>query len=141
MPGVAVVFAGVSLAVTAIAGTGVWLRRTSRGAEAELRDKATAWEKVDNMANLVGLQSRGGAQLRGNGCLGLSRDALWFVQWLPRKTLKIPRSAITAVEETRAHAGKAGARMLKVTFTEDGQTDSIAWTVRDLEGWMKVLGA
>jgi hypothetical protein len=140
MPGVGLVFAGVSLAVTAIAGAGVWLRRTARSAETELRDKATSWEKVDNGANLIGLQSRGGAQLRGNGCLGLSRDSLWFVQWVPRKSLQIPRSAITSVEETRAHAGKAGPLMLKVTFTQDGQTDSIAWVVRDLEGWKRVLG-
>jgi hypothetical protein len=130
MPGVGLVFAGVSLAVTAIAGAGVWLRRTARSAETELRD---------NGANLIGLQSRGGAQLRGNGCLGLSRDSLWFVQWVPRKSLQIPRSAITSVEETRAHAGKAGPLMLKVTFTQDGQTDSIAWVVRDLEGWKRVL--
>jgi hypothetical protein len=139
MAGVAVVFAGVSVAVTAIAGTGFWLRRMSRAAEAELRDKATSWEIVDRAARLIGLQSKGGAQLRGNGCLGLSRDSLWFVQWLPRKTLQIPRSAITAVEETRVHAGKAGPQMLKVTFTQDGQTDSAAWTVHDLESWKKVL--
>lgn len=99
-------------------------------------------ELVDGFANCFGVESAGMAQIRGNGCLALGRSTLAFVMLLPRKTLVIPRDAITHVEVVRSHLGKSkGVKLLKVVFdSETGSTDSVAWAVKDLDAWVAKLG-
>lgn len=124
-----------------LVGVFLWISRLKSQAETELRAHAQHWLHVEPSANLIGLGSAGGKQLRGNGALGVSEDSLWFVQWVPRRTLHIPRARITSVDQTRAHAGKAGPLMLRVAFDEEGRSDTIAWVVREPDTLQRILSA
>ena len=92
-------------------------------------------------ANFFGLASRGMGQVRGNGVLLLTRTSLRFVLLLPRREVTIPLESIRSVETPRSHLGKTvGMRLLKVTFSDDqGQEDSAAWWVNDLDAWVEDL--
>jgi hypothetical protein len=94
-------------------------------------------------ANFFGLGSKGGAQIRGNGFLGVSQEALLFVMWFPRKEIRIPRDRIVSVERANSHAGKTiGRPLLRVRFRNDvGEEDTAAWYVSDLQRWLVLLGA
>ena len=96
---------------------------------------------ADESANFFGVESRGVAQMRGNGHLAASRSQILFIMWLPRRELSIPRDRVTAVERTRSHLGKTvGSELLRVRFTnETGAPDSVAWAVRDLAMWELAL--
>lgn len=57
--------------------------------------------------------------------------------------MRISRLSILEVTTTRAHLGKTmGRKLLKVVWTnEQGERDSIAFWVKDLDGWLVALGA
>lgn len=86
-------------------------------------------------ANFFGQESRGTAQVRGNGTLILTDTELYFEQLVPRREFHIPLSSITAVETPRSHLGKSvGRPLLKVAYRDDeGNPDSIAWYVTNLD--------
>lgn len=133
---------GALLGVLGLGGIGLvaWLRRLRDDALAELDQIAGPTQRVDPTASCLGRTSAGLAQIRGNGCLGATDDALIFVQWLPRSILRIPRDAITSVETPRSHLGKRkGTELLRVSWRHDGTSDSVAWAVRDLRGWLALL--
>lgn len=91
--------------------------------------------KEDPMANSLGQTSKGVAQLRGNGGLVLTADALHFFG-IGRDDLVIPLRDITSVETTKSHLGKSIFRpLLKVNFADD----SIAFYVADLVGWTNAI--
>lgn len=118
------------------------VRRRARAVRSDLEAELPAG--VLRMANAqgFGLQSRGKAQVRGNGWLALTADELVFRQWVPRRDTRIARASITAVETPRAWLGKTnGSRLLCVRWGEaDGADDAMAWFVRDLDDWLAALG-
>ena len=91
--------------------------------------------------NFFGQKSRGLRQIRGNGTLILTRSELYFEMWKPKRTLTIPVKNITKIETPKRFLSKSIFRpLLKVTFNgENGQEDSAAWYVRELEEWLKQL--
>src|SRR5688500_13064995 len=116
-----------------------WIRRLRSSAEAEVLAGGRV-RMMDASANLAGVMSRGVTQLRGNGCLAAYEDELVFVQWVPRRTLRIPRSAITGVGRVRVFLGKTkGKPMLEVLWAGEDGSDSAGWWVSDLEAWEKEL--
>ncbi len=134
-------FLAVAVAVMVVAA--LWLRKlreeTARELERELGADAV-W-RMDPGANCFGVRSVGVAQVRGNGCLALTDDALVFRMWTPRKTLVIPRDRVLEVDTARSHLGKSkGIKLLRVRFTNDaGQPDVVAWAVRHLDDWLEDL--
>ena len=92
---------------------------------------------IEKSANCVGVRSRGHGQIRGNGCLALTADELYFRLWVPSRTTRVPLEAVTAVGTGRAFMGKASAlEHVRVTFEGgDGQQDEAAWIVRDAQRW------
>jgi hypothetical protein len=98
---------------------------------------------VDESANFFGIESRGAAQLRGNGCLAVTSEEVVFLMWLPRRELRVSRERITSVERVRSHLGKTIRRdLLKLTFADEtGLSDSAAWYVGDLPAWEAALRA
>lgn len=98
---------------------------------------------MEDGANSFGVESRGRAQIRGNGCLAATADEILFLMWWPRREVRIPRRAVTGVERARSHLGKTvGHELLRVRFTNDeGRPDSIAWWVRDVSRWEALLAA
>jgi hypothetical protein len=114
-------------------------REAAGAAQARLGDTSVVIS--DESANFFGVESRGKAQVRGNGYLAASADEIVFVMWLPRRELTISRDRVTGVERTRSHLGKSvGRELLRVSFTNDaGDADSVAWLVRDVAAWEAAL--
>ena len=96
----------------------------------------------DLSALTFGLESRGVLQGRGNGALVLAANELCWFRFVPESSdLRIPRENITKVDTVKTHLGKTDGRdLLRVTFTNDGKPDSMAWYVRDLGAWLSKLG-
>ncbi len=93
-------------------------------------------------ARSLGVRSAGVWQVRGSGSLALSGTELVFAQWVPDRSLRIPRTAIESVDTIGSHLGKTvGARLLRVRWRADGREDEIALQVPDLDGWLRDLGA
>ena len=92
-------------------------------------------------ANSFGQESLGLGQWRGNGILILTDNELFFGMFLPKKDWNIPLSSITKIDIVKSHLKKTKSRkLLKVHFTNtNGQLDSIAWLVKDLETWVSTL--
>ena len=117
-----------------------WLRR-----RAAARVRARLGEDrillMDDRANSLGIESRGVAQIRGNGCLAATGDEVLFVMWIPRRELLIERERITAVERAGSHVGKTiGRPLLRLRYIDEaGREDSVAWFVRDLPAWEATL--
>lgn len=95
----------------------------------------------DLQAVTLGLQSRGVFQGRGNGALVLTADELAWFRFIPESTnLRIPRQSITKVDTVKSHLGKTyGRDLLRVSFDNNGEPDSIAWYVADLGAWLTRL--
>jgi hypothetical protein len=90
----------------------------------------------DLAANSFGLESKGVWQGRGNGGLVLTRDYLHFFRFVPGADLRVPLAVITELSFTKSHLGKATIYdLLRVRFSLDGQTDSIAWYLTDPTAW------
>jgi hypothetical protein len=116
-----------------------WLRRLRDTALAEavaLGDPVC----IEPQAHLVGLGSLGVTQARGNGCLSLTADRLIFVQWVPRRTISVRRSAIRSVSRVDSHLGKrTGTPFLRVDWADDDGADNAAFRVVDLDAWERAL--
>jgi hypothetical protein len=140
----------VAIVVTALALAGggfallvSWLRKLKRETNAEVR-RVLAEKPIaltEEMALCFGVESRGKFQLRGTGCLALTADEVLFVMWLPRREIRIPRSSITSIETPLSHLGKTQfTRLLRVRFaTSEGNDDSVAWRVPNLDQWTAAL--
>ena len=90
----------------------------------------------DLTANSFGLESAGVWQVRGNGGLVLTEKALHFFMFLPQRDLRVPLDAITELTLTKSHLGKATIYdLLKVRFSAEDKTDSIAWYLTDPQAW------
>lgn len=98
--------------------------------------------REDLLVISFGLDSRGVTQGRGNGALVLTPTELRWLQLKPRSSdVTIERSSITAVDTTKSHLGKSyGKPLLHVSFTHDGEPDSMAWYTTDVPGWIASLG-
>lgn len=119
-----------------------WLRRrVAAEVRTELGEERI--RLLDDRANSFGVESAGVWQIRGNGCLAATDEEVLFVMWLPRRRIRIPRDRITAVDRVRTHLRKTiGTSLLRLRFIDDaGQSDAIAWFVRDLPAWEATLGA
>lgn len=134
MLGVAVSFAVV------LGGALAVLRKVARQKEAGARDRYPNARQIDRTASFFGQESRGVAQMRGNGTLILTDTDLIFEMWLPSREFRIPLSSIQTLENPLSFLGKSRfAPLLKVVYTNEGTTDAMAWQVRDLSGWMRLI--
>ncbi|MFX1568768.1 MAG: hypothetical protein ACFFCV_10435 [Promethearchaeota archaeon] len=96
---------------------------------------------ADDIANFFGLESAGVWKIRGNGVLLLTEEDLFFGMWKPKKDLLIPIKYIIDITNPKSHLHKSILRpLLKITFRDDnGEIDSAAWYVRNLDVWNEVL--
>ena len=92
----------------------------------------------DLKANSFGLESAGVWQVRGNGGLVLTAKYLHFFMFLPKRDFRVPLDAITELTFSKSHLGKATIYdLLKVRFTVEDKSDSIAWYLTDPTAWKK----
>lgn len=91
---------------------------------------------IDAGALFFGQQSKGVAQLRGNGTLIVTHADIIFQQWVTNREFRIPLTAIQSIENPTSFLGKwQGVPLLQINFLNDSrQTDAMAWRVRDLSG-------
>lgn len=75
---------------------------------------------VSSNANFFGQESKGLAQIRGNGVLLLTENELYFEMWVPKRELNIPLAHILKVETAKSHLKKTKLTpLLKVIFKND----------------------
>ena len=130
----------VVIIVLALAGLVVAVLLARRGAQ---RAAARVEERLEGLevrrkakANLYGVASEGGGQVRGLGMLALTPDELVFVQFVPDRQIRIRRDRITAAAVGRTFLGKTSGRdLLMVTWGED----VAAWDVPDVTSWQSAL--
>ncbi|ABU58318.1 hypothetical protein [Roseiflexus castenholzii] len=132
--GLAVFFALV------FAGVLVVLRYTARKKEASARERYPTARQISR-ASFFGQESRGVAQMRGNGTLILTDSDLIFEMWVPNTEFRIPLRSIQSLENPTSFLGKSRfTPLLKVVYTNaQGSTDAMAWQVPDLSGWMSQI--
>lgn len=138
--GVVVVSLGVLKLVLVVWGR--IAQRVERAAAARLAERHVPQDMLlhETMANFFGEESRGPAQMRGNGGLVLTRDALVFHMLVPDRTIAIPLEDIREVSLVRSHLGKrVGRDLVHVRYATPGGTDAIAWFVRDTGPWVREL--
>jgi hypothetical protein len=92
-------------------------------------------------ATCLGLESAGAGQGKGTGTLVLTDEEVAFAQWRPDRLIRVPRSAITEVDTTRSYLDKTmNADMLRIGWTAEGNPDTVAFFVRELDPWLADLG-
>lgn len=117
-------------------------RATAAAADAALTLGGEPALREGNVRSL-GQLSLGRGQVRGNGHLAVTDDAIVFTLMVPRRTVRIARDRVTGVGEVRAHLGTwVGRTLLRVDFIDDdGRPDAIAFDVgRDRAAWRAALG-
>lgn len=117
------------------------LRNLSRQQESGARERYPLAKQIDRTASFFGQESRGVTQMRGNGTLILTDTELIFEQWMTNNVFRISLRTIQGIENPTSFLGKSRfAPLLKVVYTNDqGVNDSMAWQVRDLNGWMQQI--
>jgi len=95
----------------------------------------------DDKANFFGLESLGVWKVRGNGVLLLTKKEIFFGLWKPKRDLLILVKSIIEITTPKSHMHRSVFKpLLKLVFkNEQGETDSAAWYVRELDKWNQVL--
>ena len=139
---VLIVLGSVALGVLVIALAGALSKGVLHFMKRPLEDRIAAHYPQpeillqDLKANSFGRESAGVWQVRGNGGLVLTARHLHFFMFLPKSDLCIPLDAIAQLTIAKSHLGKATLYdLLKVHFSADGKTDSIAWYLTDPQAW------
>ena len=91
-------------------------------------------------ANFFGIKSKGGAQIRGNGALVLTKKGLYFFRAAPQKEYKIPMRSIQSVSMPKFFNGKtAFVPLLCIRYNTHYGEDSIAWALKDAKKWKDTI--
>lgn len=130
-----------ALFVVVFGGVLVVLRSVVRRKEAGARERYPNARHIDRTASFFGQESRGAAQMRGNGILILTDTDLIFEMLVTNRVFRIPLRSIQGIENPSSFLGKSRfTPLLKVVYThDDGATDAMAWQVVDLGGWMRLI--
>jgi hypothetical protein len=139
---------GIVITVIVLIAVSIVVRQVTRAMAPALEERISriySPEQIirsDLRALTLGLESRGVFQARGNGALVLTASELSWFQFMPESNdVRIPRESITKVDTVKMHLGKTyGRDLLRVTFTNNGKPDSMAWLVTDLGAWLSELG-
>ncbi|MEZ4452124.1 MAG: hypothetical protein R3B09_21850 [Nannocystaceae bacterium] len=137
------IVAGVVALLVALALFFRWLKRQMR-ATGEARIQARFPDgtlRSSPTALFFGLESRGVAQIRGNGALALAADQVWSSAFATQDTIEIPLASIVEVDTCASHLGKriGGHRLVRIRFRRGDATDAAAWLVDDPEAWRAAI--
>lgn len=135
---------GVGALVLVLALLTRWLKarmRSTGEAKVQARYGAAPPLRSSPTALFFGLQSRGRAQLRGNGVLALAPHELWSSPFAGADAIEIPIASILEVDTATSHLGKwiGGRPLLRVRFRRGDDDDVAAWLVDDLAGWLAAI--
>jgi hypothetical protein len=136
----------VILAAVALVGAVVWFylrlmrRIAERRADLDVIAAGRRPLRLDGRVNCFGLQSLGRTQARGNGFLALFTDELVFLQWFPKRDIRIRLDRVIAVDQTSGFLGKTvGRPLLRVVWRDPDRRDVASWWVGDLAGWRAAI--
>jgi hypothetical protein len=140
---VAIVIA-IAIVVVVLVAAGIVLARRGAGKAQERVDAHLAGLTVQrrSKANLFGMASAEATKVRGLGVLALTPDDLVFVQFVPDREVRVPRSSITSVTTSTSFLGTTQAKdLLVVAWSGSDGTDGdeAAWDVPDLPDWRAAL--
>lgn len=91
-------------------------------------------------ANFLGVKSKGGAQLRGNGALVLTAQTLYFIRAVPEKEYTIPIQTIDHVTLPRIFNGKSVmVPLLCIHYKTEYGEDAMAWALKDPKYWKNTI--
>ena len=92
-------------------------------------------------ANRFGQESKGRGQVRGLGLLYLTEKEIYFGMYVPKKDFHILLDLVHAISTPKWHLDKTKSRrLLKVEFiNNEGEVDSIAWQVKELDLWVSTI--
>ena len=129
---------GVLFLTTAfVVGLTIRVKRIARQRLAEVQTQLGDQIKIlDPSANFFGQKSLGIGQVRGNGVLALTEEDIYFLMWLPRRELRIPRSSIQEIKTPRSFLGKSKLTpLLEIVYTcpQKGKPESAAWLTSQLQ--------
>jgi hypothetical protein len=118
----------------------LWLR----GAVARRLEEATAELGEDGIiksepaANSFGFLSQPMTQVRGNGTLILTSQAIEFFMLVPKKRVSVPLERITGLDNPMWWRGKSVASRLFGVYFKDvsDEDDGIAFWVKDTDSWL-----
>lgn len=136
---------GITIALSVILGIGflfALIRLISRTVQKKMEkfvqhrfQGETIVEKTTH-ANFFGKLSKGGKQIRGNGALVLTDEALFFIRALPLKEYTIPLNSIVKISLQRSFNGKSVlSKLLRIDYDTGFEHDSMAWAVKSPEKW------
>jgi hypothetical protein len=124
-------------AVLKYVSAAIWRRLEAAVLERFPREDILA---CDPGANFFGERSRGGRQIRGNGALVLTREALYFLRAAPEKEYRVALTDITGVTLPKTFNGKSiFFPLLCVSYRADGGDDAMAWAVRKPRAWREAI--
>lgn len=87
-------------------------------------------------ANFFGFKSIGYKQIRGNGAIVLTKEALCFVRALPFQEHIIPLDKVKEISLPTSFNGRSiFKKLLCVHYQVGGQEEAIAWAVNSPEKW------
>ena len=148
MNGVSRVVSSILIPITILVVVGISLliiqkRAKAVGAkdiESHFPDPSTIW-RTEPSANFIGLKSRGGFQIRGNGVLVLTAEELWFSRFALQLVISIPLNQIQDVCLVKSHLGKRvfGSQLLYVEFQTSEGVDAVAWFVAQPQEWQSAI--
>ena len=140
---------GFTIAVSVIAGLlilfallGLVFSRVRRKLDKLIADRFDRQELLGatTRANFLGVKSKGGAQIRGNGALVFTGSEICFIRAVPRKEYKIPVSSIRKVSTPRSFNGKSVlAPLLCVEYRTESGDDAIAWALPHAKQWKDAI--
>jgi hypothetical protein len=134
----------IVVVVVVLVVAGVVLARSGAGKAQQRVDARLDGLTVQrrSKANLFGMASAEATKVRGLGVLALTPDDLVFVQFVPDREIKVPRSSITSVTTSTSFLGQTQAKdLLVIAWSGHDGTDGdeAAWDVPDLPDWQAAL--
>ena len=93
-------------------------------------------------ANFLGVASRRGVEVRGNGAIVLTRDAFFFFRAVPAKEYSVPIDSIKKVSMPKSFNGRSVMRpLLCLHYSTDSGEDAMAFALQDPGKWKEAIEA
>ena len=138
-------YAGIAIGVSAIIWFFVFLKKKQDELEINFQKRFSGKtiRHLDKCAVLRAQESHGYSQSEGKGYFVLTDDELYFEMVLLNRAISIDVASIIKVGKTNRLLGvNPGRPMLKVEYKDrNGNNDSIALSVNELELWKKAITA
>ncbi len=136
-------YIGIVLGVSAVIWFFVFLKKRQDALEVNYQKRFSGKNirYLDKSAVLKAQESDGYSQTQGMGYLVLTDEELYFEMGLLNKVISISTASIIKVGQTKRLLGVGTLRaMLKIEFKDsNGNNDSIALHVKELELWKKAI--